>query len=299
MRRRPASGRGWTPVIRAWLRPDAEEELPWVLAGLPVLGCELEGDEQALQLTVYVAGNAPGAADKVARELTAAGAWGLERAELAHRDWLAAYRETVQPFLVGDLWFIDPHPDEPTPAPPGRSRLVVEPRMAFGSGSHESTQLVLLELEARSLAGARVLDVGTGSAILALAAAARGGGRIIALDVDPVAVLVARQVLAQQEIDVGGIRLLVAPVASVGETDFDLILCNMIPQHSSPLLGDLSRLLATDGELVLSGLLLEHELSLEIDLRKVGLLVAARRQLGEWVSLVARRRPVESPGGRR
>ena len=61
-------------------------------------------------------------------------------------DWLAAYRDSVRPFVVGQSWWIDPHPGVPTPAPAGFRRLVVEPRMAFGTCSHQSTALVLMEL---------------------------------------------------------------------------------------------------------------------------------------------------------
>jgi len=107
------------------------------------------------------------------------------------RDWVAEARSRLAPMCVGARFFLVPEwRDDPTP--PGRLRIAVNPGMAFGTGAHESTQLCLEALERELKPGMTVLDVGTGSGILARAAALLGAGLVIASDIDPVAVELAR-----------------------------------------------------------------------------------------------------------
>jgi ribosomal protein L11 methyltransferase len=207
-------------------------------------------------------------------------------------DWLAAYRATVRPHAVGRRWWMDPHPDAPTAAPQGRWRLAVEPRMAFGTGSHESTQLVLVALEELAqrwdaVGGATVLDVGAGSGVLALAAERLGAAWVVGLDVDPEAVWVARQIARQQEWPAGPLYL-IGPVAALSGVRFDLILCNMIPKQSVPLLPDLRRLLASRGWLVLSGILQDQAAEVGGELRLHGLGVEETSSLDDWACVWAR-----------
>ena len=156
--------------IRCVIPADLEEELPELLAPWGVLGTEIGGrSDRGVTVTVYLAGVDAGDADGVCRLLAEQGAGDVERETLGAADWLSDFREQVRPLKVGRSWWIDPHPDRPTPAPVGRQRLVVEPRMAFGTGTHESTQAILIELEDIEVSGRQVLDVGTGSGILALA----------------------------------------------------------------------------------------------------------------------------------
>jgi len=282
--------------VRARLPAALEDELPGVLEGWPVLGSELRecgGAEVEVEVHVYLRASEDGSAAATARALAArlvelgAVDVGLEQVEQA--DWLAAYREHVQPFPIGERWWMDPHPDAPTPAPAGRTRLAIEPRMAFGTGSHESTRLVLLELEALapSVAGARVLDVGTGSGVLALAAETLGAGQVVGLDIDLAAMAVAHQIAGQQEWPAAP-HYLTGPVAAIGLTGFDLVLCNMIPDHFDPLLADLARLLAPEGTLVLSGILQSQQAAVEARLTEVGLAAAGTRLCGEWLAIRAR-----------
>ena len=99
-------------------------------------------------------------------------------------------RDLLQPMEVGARFYLVPEwRDDPTPA--GRFRIEVNPGMAFGTGVHETTRLCLEALEQYLRPGMRVLDVGTGSGILASAAALLGAERVYACDIDPVAVEIA------------------------------------------------------------------------------------------------------------
>ncbi|MBA2530074.1 MAG: 50S ribosomal protein L11 methyltransferase, partial [Euzebyales bacterium] len=104
------------------------------------------------------------------------------------RDYNAAWRESIEPVTVGAVTIVPPW--LPTPAD-AREVLVIEPAQAFGTGHHETTTGCLAALQELALAGRRVLDVGTGTGVLALAAARLGAAEVVAVDTDPLAVAAA------------------------------------------------------------------------------------------------------------
>jgi ribosomal protein L11 methylase PrmA len=236
---------------------------------------------------------------------------------VAETDWLAVYRERARPFAVGRTFWIDPRDplapgEEPAAAEPsagelpaaelpvaelsaeplaavpaGRTLLRVPARAAFGIGSHESTALALELLEDLDVAGARVLDVGTGTGILALAALRRGADSAVAFDLDLAAPFHAR---ANARLNGHPLRLFAGRLAALARPVFDLALVNVIPEQILPELPGLVRLLAPAGALVLSGILAERGGEVLAAAGALGLTEAARRQAGEWVAFVAARR---------
>src|SRR5258707_1194035 len=106
------------------------------------------------------------------------------------RDWVQSARDLLQPMEVGERFFLVPEWRD-DPAPEGRFRIVVNPGMAFGTGVHETTRLCMEALEDYLRPGMTVLDVGTGSGILARAAGLLGAGQVFACDTDAVAVEIA------------------------------------------------------------------------------------------------------------
>lgn len=204
-------------------------------------------------------------------------------------DWLAAYRDKARPFAVGRRFWVDPR--EPGPAggaPPDRMLLRLPARTAFGIGSHESTRLAVELLEETAVAGRRVLDVGTGTGVLAFAALALGAASAVAFDVDAGAMIQARANAA-----LNGRR----PALFAGVTEclrrgarFDLALVNIIPEVIVPELPDIARLLgggpdqAGGGEIILSGILAEGGDRVLAAAAAEGFVERARRQAGEWVA---------------
>jgi len=158
--------------------------------------------------------------------------------------------------------------------------------MAFGSGSHESTRLILRALERADLTDRCVLDVGTGSGILALAAELSGARRVLGVDIDPIAVHIARQIGDLQEWR-PGVHYVVGSAGCAAGGVFDLVLCNMIFAHSKPLLDSLAAALAPQGILVLSGLLVEEAGDVAAELPGWGLVAGPMAALNEWASLSA------------
>ena len=277
--------------LRCLLPKHLEDELPELLRPFPVLGTAVDDPlGELVPVTVYFDNPRAEARQRARDVLERHGGVGFDLGSVAADDWLAAYREQVEAFAVGDSWWIDPHPEAPTPAPKTRRRLVVPPRMAFGSGSHESTRLVLEALEELELAAKAVLDVGCGSGILALAAERSGAAPVIAVDIDATAVGVAREIATQQEWSVG-VHFAVGSVDCVTSGVFAVVLCNMISEHFAPMLGAMDRALSPTGALVLSGLMASEIDRVTALLAHSSLTVRETRTAGEWASLTARRRP--------
>ncbi len=275
--------------IRCRIRPELEQELAEILAPWSVLGVEIcEVTDQGVDIAVFLdRTEAEGGGEELCQELSNRGAEGIELGRLDSRDWLAEYRSRVSPFAVGGRWWIDPHPDCPTPAPENRFRLVIEPRMAFGTGSHESTRAILEILEVMKLGGQRVLDVGTGSGILALAAENLGAAFVVGLDIDPTAVGVASEIASQQDWT-SRVKLLLGSIDCLREEKFDIVLCNMIASEFLPLARKFRWRIHPNGVVVFSGLLRLEIEAVSSALMSDGLEVVDTHELGQWAALTTR-----------
>ena len=281
-------GRSSAPTtlrLRFEIESDREDALAEILNQHDTMGASLvsRGDGM-LGVDVFFGPDDPSAIPGVVSGLETIGVHETEVGHLETEDWLRSYREAVRPFMVGERWWIDPHPGTPTPAPEGFRRLVIEPRMAFGTGSHQSTALVLVELERRPPKGLTVLDVGSGSGILALAAERLGASWAVGFDVDLEAVMVARQIRRDQDFPCDP-AFFAGPRNAIGSAAFDLILCNMISEHFLPMVDSLPSLLAPGGSLIFSGILESEAEDVETALNTAGYRTLSRRCLEEWVAL--------------
>jgi ribosomal protein L11 methyltransferase len=159
------------------------------------------------------------------------------------RDWVQSARDLLQPASVGARFFLVPEwRDDPTP--PGRFRIAINPGLAFGTGIHETTQLALEAIEEYVRPGMTVLDVGTGSGILSEAAALLGATRVIACDIDPEAVAIARRRVPLS---------FVGSAQAVRSAAADLVVANISPEAVVALAHELVRVLRPGGILLASG----------------------------------------------
>jgi ribosomal protein L11 methyltransferase len=161
------------------------------------------------------------------------------------RDWVAYAREKLEPMLAGSRFFLVPEWRD-DPAPEGRFRIAVNPGMAFGTGAHETTQLAIEALERHVRPASVVLDVGTGSGILAQVAELLGAARVYACDNDPIAVEVARN-------NVRTAHLFTGSADAVSRRAFDLVVANISPEAIAALAPDLLAALRGGGVALLSG----------------------------------------------
>ena len=170
----------------------------------------------------------------------------------------------------------------------GQIAVSIDPKMAFGTGGHESTQLCLQALESYLRPGARCLDLGTGSGILSIAAALLGAGPVLAVDIDEKAVANARENLAHNRIGSEQVEVRLGGVETVAERSFDLVLANIQSHVLRPLLTPLRGLLAADGRIAFSGLLAREEAAFCRWVTEATLEVDTILAKEAWICVVAR-----------
>ncbi|MBA3321974.1 MAG: 50S ribosomal protein L11 methyltransferase [Pyrinomonadaceae bacterium] len=204
----------------------------------------------------------------------------MQAREVAARDWLGEWKKNWRPVEVGARFVIAPPWGEVASAP-DRIIIRIEPGMAFGTGTHETTRLCLAAVE-KHFRGGSFLDVGTGTGILAIAAAKlHAGAHIEACDTDAEAIEIAREnarlngVAAQIEFRVGSIEETSASA--------DVVCANLTADVILPLLPVLTG--ATCGQLILSGILDTQAETVRARLRQLGIDEHEVAAAGEWVAI--------------
>jgi ribosomal protein L11 methyltransferase len=227
--------------------------------------------------------------------------------ELAEDDWANAWKRQYHRLRVGQRIVIVPSWEAYEPEV-GQVVVRLEPGMAFGTGLHPSTRLCLQALESYLAPGCTVLDVGTGSGILAIAAAKLGARSVLAIDTDPVAVTVARQNVADnsvsQQVAVRRGSLLGGPSQAwmprhdshenggsptylVQQGEYDLVLVNILAPVIMGMAPGLAARTGPGGRIIASGIIDSQEEDVVRALQGHGLEVVERGRDTDWVSLVA------------
>ncbi|MBE2269549.1 MAG: 50S ribosomal protein L11 methyltransferase [Anaerolinea sp.] len=205
-------------------------------------------------------------------------------------DWAEAWKVHYHPLRIGQRLVIRPLWTE-VEMGADDVEVALDPGMAFGTGTHPTTQLCLEAVEALVTPGLKILDLGTGSAILAIAAAKLGAASVLALDIDPVAVEAAVKNVEQNGVS-DKITVQEGTLVNVvtSARRFDMLLCNILAriiiQMCDEHLGDVIR---PGGIGIFSGIILDQADDVEAALRKTGLEPYARRVQGDWVVIEARR----------
>jgi len=198
--------------------------------------------------------------------------------EIKEADWLETWKASFKPIRIG-AFLVRPTWSDADPG--GAIVLSLDPGMAFGTGLHPTTQACLRALSRIDVAGKRVADVGTGSAILAIACAKRGAREVVGVDVDEVAVKEARENVARNGV---GIDLRVGSAADLAGA-FEVILANIVAAVLQKIAGDLATHLAPDGRLVVAGIIATEEAETLAAFEAHGLHLLGRDQEGDWVSI--------------
>ena len=266
-----------------------------------------------VRVRVYVPADAAG---EEARARIEEGMWHLRQIgfgeiseitveRMAEEDWANAWKEHFHVAHLGKRVVIKPSWRE-YEAKPGEVVVELDPGMAFGTGLHPTTRTCILAVEEAVKPGDRVLDVGTGSGILSLAALKLGAAEVLAVDVSPVAVEATRANAAANGVgDRIDVRLAtlegaagepftpispevkVLSAAEVGE--YDVVLANIIARVIAQLAPALLRATRPGGILIASGIIAERRHEAEEPLRAAGLVDVRDYIEGDWVTLVGRR----------
>ena len=197
-------------------------------------------------------------------------------------DWENEWRKYYHPVHIGRAIVIVPAWQEYAPAA-GEVCVRMDPGLAFGTGTHESTRLCAVLLEKYLRAGDRVLDVGTGSGILAICAKKLGANEVSGCDIDPVAVRVARENAADND---ESISFFVSDLLSAVKGEFDLVIANIVADIIVRMAPDVPCVLAEGGRLIVSGVIAEREDEVVRALAVQGLSVTERREENDWRALV-------------
>ena len=234
--------------------------------------------------------------DEVALALLAA-AWGAEPfviSELPEVDWVAHVRRELTPVEAGRFFVYGSHDADKVPE--GAEALCIEAAMAFGTGHHGTTKGCLEALDRLANAGyeaRRIVDIGCGTAVLAMGAARIWPVTVLASDIDRTAVDTAEaNVLAN------GLAGRVECVEAAGfdhpmldrAAPFDLVLANILKQPLIDLSGDMATRVAAGGKIILSGILTHQGDEVVAAYQAAGFALDQRDDLGEWVTLTMTRR---------
>jgi len=287
-------------VTESWLRITAaspSEELTGLLAeGLLACGGTAI-EEQGDVVITYIAGD-DGDDDVVGqlREQLHA-ILGFEPAQLhvervPEQDWLALWRSGLEPRHIGERIIVSPTWSDVEPGP-GQLLIRIDPQMAFGTGEHASTRGVLRLMQRVVRDGDTLIDVGSGSAILAIAAAMLGARSVLAVESDPDAQENAGENVAQNGVQ-DRVALLCDLVDDAfldrhGDGAFDGILANVLSGVLRPLLPAFHRSLAPGGWAILSGILVEEADGMRAAATAAGFTVEAEDAEAEWWSVLLRR----------
>lgn len=199
--------------------------------------------------------------------------------------WKERWKEFWKPTRIGERFVVRPS-WEPFEAGPRDVVITLDPGQAFGTGTHESTRLVLMELEGRVHGGERVLDVGCGSGILAIGALLLGADSAIATDIDPIAVDVTAENADVNRV-ADRVEASTRPVEEV-EGTYPLVLANIQNAILVPMASALMAKVAPGGALILSGLLAPEEDEIREAFGELAFV--GKRQDKDWIALSFERR---------
>lgn len=213
-----------------------------------------------------------------------------EFVSIADQDWMTVWKQNYQPLRIGKSWLILPAWLE---VPESETRRVVriDPAMAFGTGTHPSTQLCLLGVEEYALGAETVIDLGCGSGILSIAALKLGVRHALAVDIDEQAVIATlnnariNAIGDELEAEQGSLADILAGKYALKQAP--LVLANILAPVLVRLFDEgLARLVAPGGKLVLAGILENQAEDVLSAARAQGMDLIARYQQEDWVALV-------------
>lgn len=214
------------------------------------------------------------------------------------QDWANSWKQYFKPLRVTDKLTIKPT-WEPYEASPGELILELDPGMAFGTGTHATTSLCLKTIERVVHPGDHVIDVGTGSGVLAIAAAKLGADHVLALDLDPVAVSSATENVRlnglENLITIRHSDLLQALRESEGgnvgvKMPVQVVVANILAEIILLFIDDVAQVLEAGGHYIVSGIIQSKEQIIEDALIHAGFEVADKQTDSEWVVFVARKK---------
>ena len=207
----------------------------------------------------------------------------ISRAVFEECDWTEEWKKSYTSFTVGDDFFVLPS-WENTAVPDDRLAIRIDPGQAFGTGTHETTQLTIEALERWLGSEQVILDVGTGSGILAIAARLLGAKKVFACDIDPVAVQVARANIERNSEN--DIWIFCGSLDAVKSETIHLLMGNLTADLIAALFPEFHRVLRPHGVAIFSGILHDQIEDIREFLTRFDFTLYEELTRGEWLALV-------------
>jgi ribosomal protein L11 methyltransferase len=257
-------------------------------------GVEERGSEGRVELIIYAPAEAIDAVRDAVAQIDVA--LDVSAAEpVLDSDWAEEWKRGLEAIEVSPRLLVRPS-FVSCPVAPGQHELVVDPGQAFGTGGHASTRLTLewIDALAGSLpAGGRMLDVGTGTGVLALAAIRLAEMQVIAFDLDPLAAEAARENAEANGVD-SGLSLYTGPLEALEPVGFDLVVANLLKSEMLPLIAGIAERTRPGGHAIFAGLLASEADEVRGALEAVGFEPAGVREADDangdrWTALLMRR----------
>ena len=215
------------------------------------------------------------------------GTLAIDTVNVKDEDWSEVWKQFYKPFRAGKSLVVKPT-WEPYAPKPGDRVIEIDPGMAFGSGTHETTGMCLELLEEAVHGGERVIDVGTGSGILAIGAALLGAKDVLAIDIDPTAVKVARENVAHNHLE-QTVTTLEGNLLEKVDAQCEVCVANIIADVICMFAAPLNDHIIPGGLFICSGIIKEREQDVTGALLAAGYTILDIRRKGEWVAMLSRR----------
>ena len=206
-------------------------------------------------------------------------------------DWQNSWKDSFKPILVGKKIAILPPWEKNKVYATGIKKIIINPGMAFGTGQHETTRLCLERIineaskqkKDQKSEGLSLLDIGTGSGILCLAAEKMGFKKILGIDIDPLCLTITKKNLALNSCHIS--RFKIIPIQDLPKTQFDIVVANIQAEPLRHLIDDIVKRTKLGGLVILSGILLLEAEDFVFELKKKGLKNIRIHKKKAWVSL--------------
>ena len=208
----------------------------------------------------------------------------VEEHLVEQKNWNKEWEKGINVIHVSDKIVIKPT-FKKYKAKPGEIVITIDPKMSFGTGEHQTTKLVLHELEKEIKGDEKVLDVGSGSGILSIAAIKLGAASAIAIDNDEWCYDNAWE-NAELNVVVNKIDIKTGEINGVEEKDFDLIIANIQKNVLLKIADEISKRVKPNGKIILSGLLAKDEKGINEKYGELGFEMISKNQMDEWIALV-------------
>ena len=209
--------------------------------------------------------------------------------EVADEDWNTAWQKYYHVIDFSRHLAIVPEWEDYHPAFSDQKLIRLDPGLAFGTGGHTTTQLVLLAMERAIVKPMSVLDVGTGSGILAIAASKLGASHVLGTDISDEAVTAAKENIALNDVDNIDVRK--ANLLKDIDDKYDLIVANILADILLELIPDLDSHLNKEGKVIFSGIDYLQLPKIEKSLAENGFEIKMKMQEGRWIGLLIARKP--------